>query len=122
MTSFNLLPSEEIPKMSHPGVILLESQWKHVFVILFTHIQSMIDISTKEYSVTLVIGPKNVGKSTYCRCLVNTLLSHFSRVAYLDIDVGQGEYATEGVLTLSTIQEPQLRSSSVPCVNEPVFR
>ncbi len=82
----------------------------------------MTDITSKEYSVTLVLGSKNVGKSTYCRCLVNSLLSHFSRVAFLDIDVGQGEYVTEGILTLSTIEEPQLRSSSVPCVKEPVFR
>ena len=63
----------------------------------------MTDITSKEYSV-------------------NSLLSHFSRVAFLDIDVGQGEYVTEGILTLSTIEEPQLRSSSVPCVKEPVFR
>ena len=82
----------------------------------------MVDIASKEYSVTLVLGSKNVGKSTYCRCLVNSLLSRFPRVAFLDIDVGQGEYVTEGVLTLSIVEEPQLRSSSVPCVKEPLFR
>ena len=63
-----------------------------------------------------------MGKSTFCRSLVNSLLLRFPQVAYLDIDVGQGEYSPAGLLTLSLIAEPQLRSSSVPCVERESVR
>ena len=63
-----------------------------------------------------------MGKSTFCRSLVNSLLLHFPQVAYLDIDGGQGEYSPAGLLSLSLLAEPQLRSSSVPCIERQSIR
>ena len=65
----------------------------------------------------MVIGSSNVGKSTYCRTLVNSLLNRHQRVAMLDVDVGQNEFATEGILSLTVLDTPQFRSSCVPNIN-----
>ena len=68
--------------------------------------------------VVLVAGPKGSGKSTFCRTLVNAILSRPARlssgnlsdqkldrpVAFLDIDPGQPEYSLPGQLSLSLLQ------------------
>ncbi|MQL95233.1 hypothetical protein Taro_027895 [Colocasia esculenta] len=50
--------------------------------------------------VTVICGPKNSGKSTFSRHLVNALLRRYTRVAYLDTDVGQPEFTPPGCLSL----------------------
>ena len=67
-----------------------------------------------------ICGPKNAGKSTFARILINRLLSvgeenrseSISRshslqgVALLDLDPGQPEYSTPGQLSLTYVEEP----------------
>ncbi|XP_053173666.1 polynucleotide 5'-hydroxyl-kinase NOL9 [Scomber japonicus] len=59
-------------------------------------------------AVILVCGSKNVGKSTYIRFLVNTLLNHTTSIDYLEGDLGQTEFTPAGCLSLSTVREPLL--------------
>ncbi|RWR80312.1 polynucleotide 5'-hydroxyl-kinase NOL9 [Cinnamomum micranthum f. kanehirae] len=55
--------------------------------------------------IAFVCGPKNTGKSTFSRHLLNTLLNRYRKVAYLDTDVGQPEFTTPGCLSLHVIHE-----------------
>nr|XP_020474626.1 polynucleotide 5'-hydroxyl-kinase NOL9 [Monopterus albus] len=59
-------------------------------------------------AVILVCGAKNVGKSTFIRILINTLLNHTACVDYLEGDLGQTEFTPPGCLSLSTVREPLL--------------
>ncbi|GAA6216681.1 polynucleotide 5'-hydroxyl-kinase NOL9 [Lates japonicus] len=59
-------------------------------------------------AVILVCGTKNVGKSTFIRTLINTLLNHTTSVDYLEGDLGQTEFTPAGCLSLSTVREPLL--------------
>ncbi|XP_078111910.1 polynucleotide 5'-hydroxyl-kinase NOL9 [Sander vitreus] len=59
-------------------------------------------------AVILVCGTKNVGKSTFIRSLINTLLNHTTGVDYLEGDLGQTEFTPAGCLSLSTVREPLL--------------
>ncbi|KAI0352800.1 hypothetical protein OH77DRAFT_1497803 [Trametes cingulata] len=56
--------------------------------------------------VCMVKGPKNAGKSTLARLLLNKLLSRFRRVAYLECDLGQSEFTLGGMVSLSVVEEP----------------
>ncbi|KAG7256737.1 hypothetical protein CRUP_009120, partial [Coryphaenoides rupestris] len=44
----------------------------------------------------------NVGKSTFIRVLLNTLLNHTTGIDYLEGDLGQTEFTPSGCLSLST--------------------
>lgn len=59
-------------------------------------------------AVILVCGTKNVGKSTFIRVFINTLLNHTGSVDYLEGDLGQTEFTPAGCLSLSTVREPLL--------------
>lgn len=59
-------------------------------------------------AVILVCGTKNVGKSTFIRLLLNTLLNHTASVDYLEGDLGQTEFTPAGCLSLLTVTEPLL--------------
>ncbi|BHF66124.1 Polynucleotide 5'-hydroxyl-kinase nol9 [Sparganum proliferum] len=58
----------------------------------------------------LLCGPKNVGKSTYMRYLVNRLVTSTTKetVAVLDCDVGQTEFTPAGMMSLTLINKPLL--------------
>ncbi|XP_062247362.1 polynucleotide 5'-hydroxyl-kinase NOL9 [Platichthys flesus] len=59
-------------------------------------------------AVILVCGTKNVGKSSFIRTLINTLLNHTTCVDYLEGDLGQTEFTPAGCLSLSVVSEPLL--------------
>lgn len=59
-------------------------------------------------AVIFVCGTKNVGKSTFNRILINTLLNHTASVDYLEADLGQTEFTPAGCLCLSTVRDPLL--------------
>lgn len=59
-------------------------------------------------AVILVCGIKNVGKSTFIRVLINTLLNYTASVDYLEGDLGQTEFTPAGCLSLMTVREPLL--------------
>ncbi|KAI3725938.1 hypothetical protein L1987_65734 [Smallanthus sonchifolius] len=50
-----------------------------------------------------ICGPKNSGKSTFARHLLQVLLHRHKRVAYLDSDVGQPEFTPPGCLSLTVL-------------------
>lgn len=56
--------------------------------------------------VALVKGPKRSGKSTIARAALNTLLQGYARVAWLETDLGQGEFASGGVVGLWILENP----------------
>ncbi|KAM3921042.1 polynucleotide 5'-hydroxyl-kinase NOL9 [Leptodactylus fuscus] len=58
--------------------------------------------------IILVCGPKNVGKSTFNRYLINQLLQHIPCVEYLDCDLGQTEFTPPGCISLLSITKPVL--------------
>lgn len=64
--------------------------------------------------VALVKGPKRSGKSTIARAALNTLLQGYARVAWLDTDLGQGEFAPGGVVGLWILEEPVFGMSRSP--------
>ncbi|KAF9442907.1 hypothetical protein P691DRAFT_738484 [Macrolepiota fuliginosa MF-IS2] len=53
--------------------------------------------------IYLIKGPKKCGKSSFARTLLNTLLSSYARVAYIDCDLGQSEFTPGGMVTLNVI-------------------
>ncbi|XP_008938506.1 PREDICTED: polynucleotide 5'-hydroxyl-kinase NOL9 [Merops nubicus] len=58
--------------------------------------------------VMLVCGPKNTGKSTFNRYLINLLLNRLPSVEYMECDIGQTEFTPPGCVSLSNITEPVL--------------
>ncbi|TYZ58715.1 hypothetical protein PybrP1_004090 [[Pythium] brassicae (nom. inval.)] len=56
----------------------------------------------------VVCGAKGVGKSTFCRYLVNRLLAHYGAVAFLDTDLGQSELTPPGLVSLHALAAPLL--------------
>ncbi|CAA7268693.1 unnamed protein product [Cyclocybe aegerita] len=64
-------------------------------------------ISTRN-GMYIVKGPKNSGKSTFARTLTNRLLQSYSRVAFLECDIGQSEFTPGGLVSLNIISEPIL--------------
>ena len=112
LTPFNLLSPSEIVRRAHPNEIRISNPWEIVHLPQLDYLQSINEILKAEHSIIMVAGKSNVGKSTYCRYLLNRLLTQFPRVAFLDVDVGQGEFTLEGTLALSLVSEPQLRTSS----------
>ncbi|TFK18392.1 hypothetical protein FA15DRAFT_698041 [Coprinopsis marcescibilis] len=53
----------------------------------------------------LVKGPRNSGKSSFARTLLNGLLGRYERVAFLECDVGQSEFTVGGMVSLCVVGE-----------------
>lgn len=58
------------------------------------------------YPVILTCGGKNVGKSTFNRHLMNSLLNHIPCVEFLELDVGQTEFSPPGCMALNLVTKP----------------
>ncbi|XP_067873353.1 polynucleotide 5'-hydroxyl-kinase NOL9-like isoform X2 [Heterodontus francisci] len=58
--------------------------------------------------IILVCGGKNVGKSTFNRNLLNSLLNHIPCVEFLELDLGQTEFSPPGCMALHMVTEPIL--------------
>jgi polynucleotide 5'-hydroxyl-kinase GRC3/NOL9 len=56
--------------------------------------------------VALVKGPKRSGKSTFARAALNRLLGTYEKVAWLECDLGQGEFGCGGVVGMWIIDQP----------------
>lgn len=54
----------------------------------------------------LVSGPKNVGKTTFAKLVLNLLLEKHKHVAFLESDVGQGEFTPGGLMSITTLSAP----------------
>lgn len=68
--------------------------------------------------IVVVCGAQNVGKSTFARFLVNTLLRRYTKVGYLDTDVGQPEFTPPGCLSLHILEKPNPDLSTL-CLRTP---
>ncbi|KAG4392604.1 hypothetical protein GLYMA_04G177200v4 [Glycine max] len=68
--------------------------------------------------IALICGAKNCGKTTFSRYLLNILLNKYTKVAYLDTDVGQPEFTPPAFLSLTIVHKvtPDL---TVPCLKTP---
>ncbi|KAK3160555.1 hypothetical protein QOZ80_1BG0061150 [Eleusine coracana subsp. coracana] len=66
--------------------------------------------------VVVMCGPKNSGKSTFSRLLLNELLPRYGRVGYLDTDVGQPEFAPPGCISFHVVDE------AIPDLLNPTLR
>ncbi|KAI0829227.1 hypothetical protein BC628DRAFT_1359721 [Trametes gibbosa] len=64
------------------------------------------DDGASQEPVYLVKGPKNAGKSTFARLLLNKLLSRYRHVAYLECDIGQSEFTPGGMVSLNVVEQP----------------
>ncbi|KAI0313414.1 hypothetical protein OF83DRAFT_1268857 [Amylostereum chailletii] len=62
--------------------------------------------SAQDPPVYLVKGPKNAGKSTFARTLLNRLVARYRRVAYLECDLGQSEFTPGGMVALTVVDRP----------------
>ncbi|XP_078414103.1 polynucleotide 5'-hydroxyl-kinase NOL9-like isoform X1 [Cetorhinus maximus] len=58
--------------------------------------------------IILVCGRKNIGKSTFNRYLLNSLLNHVPCVEFLELDLGQTEFSPPGCMALHLVTEPVL--------------
>ncbi|RDD42922.1 Polynucleotide 5'-hydroxyl-kinase nol9 [Trichoplax sp. H2] len=56
----------------------------------------------------LICGGKDVGKSTFCRYLLNSLLTCFNQVAFMESDIGQTEFTPSGFVALNIVTKPVL--------------
>eukprot|EP01135_Chromosphaera_perkinsii_P006190 Nk52_evm7s442 gene=Nk52_evmTU7s442 len=85
-------------------------------------------------NVLLVCGPKNCGKSTFCRYLVNSLLcpsvmywkQDYSLdvsgcVAFLECDLGQSEFTPPGYISLSLLTSP-ITGPSFSHLRRPIYQ
>lgn len=68
--------------------------------------------------IVVACGAQNVGKSTFARFLVNTLLRRYKKVGYLDTDVGQPEFTPPGCLSLHILEKPNPDLSTL-CLRTP---
>ncbi len=57
----------------------------------------------------MIAGPTDVGKSTYCKILLNYAVRRGRRPTYVDLDVGQGSISVPGAL-LPWIQSARFHS------------
>ncbi|KAL5722453.1 hypothetical protein ACHQM5_005971 [Ranunculus cassubicifolius] len=94
-------PNFSVPGTEYqPPKILIPEQWSEAaFNITNESITTVPPIS-------FICGPKNSGKTTFSRHLLNTLLQRYDKVAYLDTDVGQPEFTAPGCLSLSIFDKP----------------
>lgn len=68
--------------------------------------------------VVLVCGPKNSGKTTFSRIILDVLLKRYKKVAYFDTDVGQPEFTAPGFLSLVIVEETP-SDLTIPCMKTP---
>lgn len=65
-----------------------------------------LDSADPRPPVLLVRGLKRSGKSTFARSALNALLGTYRQVAWLECDLGQGEFGCGGVVGLWVIERP----------------
>ena len=74
----------------------------------------------KPAQCTLVIGAKNIGKSTFTQYFVNSLVSKGASVDLMDLDSGQCDYSPPGLVSLHRITRPILTTGAFrkyePCL------
>lgn len=64
--------------------------------------------------VAMVVGAKDVGKSTLCRILLNYATRLGRKPLYVDTDVGEGAFAIPGTLMGMLVERPATIEDGIP--------
>lgn len=64
-------------------------------------------------AVILVLGKVNLGKSTFSRFVINSLLNRHKQVGFLECDVGQTEFTPPGIISVHLIKKPVTGNSKL---------
>lgn len=70
--------------------------------------ESVNRITTKSCPIVFVVGGRNVGKTTYSKYLVNSLLNTHASVGYLDCDLSVPEFSPFGLASVKLVKNPLL--------------
>ncbi|XP_072334254.1 LOW QUALITY PROTEIN: polynucleotide 5'-hydroxyl-kinase NOL9 [Scyliorhinus torazame] len=92
-----------VPLPDDQGITISESWMATVQELLKTCLED-----DDGYPIILVCGGKNIGKSTFHRYLLNSLLNHIPCVEFLELDVGQTEFSPPGCMALHLVTDPVL--------------
>lgn len=82
-------------------LIILSEKWNMIK-------NDILEFHKTDNQIVLVCGKKNVGKSTFCKYMINSFLSITQKVAFLDCDLSQQELNPPGFISLSILKEPLL--------------
>ncbi|KLT44491.1 hypothetical protein CC85DRAFT_314864, partial [Cutaneotrichosporon oleaginosum] len=78
------------------------------------------EVLAEQVPVVVVKGPKRSGKSSLARAALNHLLGNFARVAWLECDLGQGEFGPGGLVGLWLLDAPVLAGPPFTHPREPL--
>lgn len=107
------MAGSEVPSPSPSPSIYIPQEWSEAADRI------AYDSVTSPPPISFICGPKNSGKTTFSRHLLNTLLQRYKKVAYLDTDVGQPEFTPPGCLSLSVIEE-KTQDLAIASIKTPV--
>lgn len=96
---------DSFPMLAYPYSTSLS--WSHSLNSL-RHARNVDEQAYQPPTVVLVKGPKRSGKSTLARAALNTLLERYERVAWLECDLGQGEFTCGGAVGVWVLDSPVL--------------
>ncbi|KAL5508618.1 GRC3 [Sanghuangporus vaninii] len=91
-------------------VFQMPDSWRHALTSLPSALSENGDVNL-EPLILLVRGQKRTGKSTFALTLLNRLICHYRRVAYLECDIGQTEFTPPGLVSLHVIDRPMFGPS-----------
>lgn len=63
----------------------------------------------------ITIGGKNTGKSTFNKCLGNSILSVYPRYLHIDLDIGQPEFGAPQTISAHVIDSPTVGRGFLKC-------
>ncbi|XP_069774777.1 polynucleotide 5'-hydroxyl-kinase NOL9-like isoform X3 [Narcine bancroftii] len=100
--------SECAPLTSIGVVVLPDDQGMHMSESWTATVQEIVKTCLDDNGcpVILTCGGKNVGKSTFNRHLMNSLLNHIPCVEFLELDIGQTEFSPPGCMALHLVTNP----------------
>ena len=95
---------------NHEQPFELPQSWSDVLDSITSHTgtdeEDITTFSLLQCPVTIVKGPKKVGKSTLARTLLNRLTTAYRRVAFIECDIGQTEFTPPGMISLNILAQP----------------
>lgn len=96
-----LLNTKLIPEVSCKKKNYASSQW------------SLLQL--KKSSKIMIIGGKNVGKSTFAEYMTNKSFNEYNDILFIDLDIGQPMFSVPQTICASVLTEPILGLSILEC-------